>query len=196
MTLSVVVLVSLSGALLWYGMYWLSYTSRKKQAERKGQLFDSLWVRIFYLLHGIAGQIMYWILILAVYQNAGINQYYALNNTAYTIFQTVQNYQTICDEEEKECNISGIYQFSEESPEDDFQAYMQETLHGCSGWYAVVCDEKHHLEYVLYSKNELTPEEIRPPDSTEQKKITTSIFRNTADAIGYYFNKNDESQRS
>ena len=196
MALLVAVLFSLGCALLWYGMYWLSYTSRKKQTEQKGQPFNPLWVKIFYLFHGIVGQVMYWVLILAVHQSAGLNQYYALNGTAYTIFQTVQNYQIICDKEEKECNINGIYQFSEKPPEDDFQTYMQKTLHDYSGWYAVVCDENHHLEYVLNSKHELTSEEIHPPDSTEQKKIMTSFFRNTDDAIGYYFNKNAESQRS
>ncbi len=57
---------SLSGAAIWYGLYYLSAKARIREAEKKEKKPKLSLVRIFYLVTGILGQIFFWDMVITL----------------------------------------------------------------------------------------------------------------------------------
>lgn len=59
-------LYSLTGAAIWYGLYYLSAKARIREAEKKGKNPKLSLVRIFYLVTGILGQVFFWDMVITL----------------------------------------------------------------------------------------------------------------------------------
>ncbi len=57
---------SLSGAAIWYGLYYLSAKARIREAEKKEKKPKLSLVRIFYLVTGVLGQIFFWDMVITL----------------------------------------------------------------------------------------------------------------------------------
>lgn len=57
---------SLVGAAIWCGFYYLSAKARIREAEKKGKKPKLSFVRIFYLVTGILGQVFFWDMVITL----------------------------------------------------------------------------------------------------------------------------------
>ncbi len=70
-----------------------------------------------------------------------------------------------------------IASFSEVPQPDSLEAYMQKMFSGGYGWYAVVCDDAGELEFVLYSQNKMTEDQLTAVSFKETKAMFLNPFQ-------------------
>ncbi len=169
--------------LIWFGIYreWNASQAYKAQVNKKE--YRPLGLRIFFILSGIIGQVLYWIIMLGIVGSMAKSNLLALNHTADSIYQLSEKWLDLHENQENQ--LEGIYHFSDEAEPDSFAEYLNKITANAEGWYAIVCDENQKPEYVLYSKNEITQDEIKIPDKDEQLKILSRLIRDRWEAVGY-----------
>jgi len=183
MTFMIALLPAIIGVLIWFGIYREWNATREYKAMVNKKEYKPLGLRIFFILFGIIGQVLYWFMILSITASNAKSKLVSLNHTADYIYRTSEKWLDL--HENEKIDLEGIYCFSDEAEPDSFPEYMQRMTNAVSGWYAVVCDENHKPEYVLYSEKEITQEELEIPDKEEQLKILSRLIRDNKEAIGY-----------
>ena len=182
MTFLIALFPAIVGVLIWFGIYreWNAAAAYKAMVNKKEH--KPIGLRNFFILFGIIGQVLYWFVILSITASTAKSKLVSLNHTADYIYHTSEKWLDL--HENEEIDLEGIYCFSDEAEPGSFPEYMQEMTSAASGWYAVICDEKHKPEYVLYSENEITQEELQIPDKNKQLKILTKVSKKSPTSIG------------
>lgn len=169
--------------LLWFRIYreWDATEAYKAQVNKKE--YHALRLKIFFILVGLAGQVLYWFIMLGIVQSTAKSNLISLNHTANSIYRLSEKWLDL--HENQENHLEGIYNFSDKAEPDSFAEYLNKTAVNAEGWYAIICDENQNPEYVLYSKKEITQDNLKIPEKEEQLKILSRLIRDRWEAIGY-----------
>ena len=183
MVLLTAIIPAVISILIWFGIYreWNASEAYKAMVNKKE--YKPLGLRIFFILAGLTGQVLYWVMMLGIVGSTAKSNLLSLNHTANSIYRLSEKWLDM--HENQENNLEGIYNFSDEAEPDSFAEYLNKIVINAEGWYAIVCDENHKPEYVLYSKKEITQEELEIPEKDEQLKILSRLIRDRWEAIGY-----------
>ncbi|MBE6875841.1 MAG: hypothetical protein E7496_03825 [Ruminococcus sp.] len=76
--------------------------------------------------------------------------------------------------------------FSHQPEENTPEYYIHQFISADAGFYVIVLKENWSADYVLWSKTEITPDEIHPVTESEQKEIINSLRIPDDTLIGCY----------
>ncbi|MBR5371644.1 MAG: hypothetical protein IK130_05450 [Oscillospiraceae bacterium] len=145
-----------------------------------------------FLIFGIACAVMVFEFMLASVASAKLK---ALNSKAEFTYKAAEALQNDCYEKSQpfECKTV-IAQYGDQNQfAAAWKTYYRDVRD--NEWYAIVYDDDGNLLYALYSRTEITENELKEPDEDEQRKLLSSLTR-SPNAIGCYKKRSETKEVS
>ena len=176
-------IVSISGALVWVGLCALVAALKKLWAKKQEKAFSPRRTITTFLVTGILGQAMYWVLGITVLDSVAYSKYTDAVSNARTIYNVALEFA----EKNPSHGLQTVVAYTGSSyPEGSFEAYAAEFLPEGTYFYAVTFDAKGQPEYTYWSANPLDAAHLQASTREDVSRIVRNPLGDGNGAVGGY----------